>query len=278
MEPHKDSITTASRAIKVSPGMMLLGLSQAFFEGGMYTFVFMWVPALISLNGGMIPTGLLFSCLMLSLTLGGTLASTVLNLRGVFGMEAQGVSILMQVLAVGSMAVPVVEWSWWPVFISFLVFESTVGMFNCCGGMLRSKYYPDKIQSSLMSVFRVPLNALVCLGTKLAGWAGSDPESLQMVFAVVVGMQVIALVLQLVIKFKYPPPPTPAALNKIVDKILKSEDGKMKKASEGKAGSSPMKSSTGDTTMKQRKKSPGKSSPKKGRAQSGSRSPAKKQK
>merc|ERR1711998_640250 len=89
-------------------------------------------------------------------------------------------------------------------------------MFNSCGGTLRSKYYPDKIQSGLMSIFRVPLNLLVVIGTNLAGYAGADIEKLQSVFAVVVGMHLIALLLQVVI-FIFYPPPAPEDLNAIVD-------------------------------------------------------------
>lgn len=263
MQEIKSSISVASKAIYRSPGMLFLGLSQAFFEGGMYTFVFMWVPSLMTCTGGMIPTGLLFSCLMLAMTFGGTMTSVFLNAKKVIGLDAAGLCILMQVLAVGSMAVPTVMFEFWPVFIAFLVFESTVGMFNCCGGMLRSKYFPDKIQSSVMSVFRVPLNALVVLGTKLAGWANTA-EQLQQVFMVVVGMQSIALVMQLVIFFFFPPP-APEKLNDIVKYILEDEEDAGDKSEKKKAMMKKM--------VEAKNKSPRKKSG--GRAKSGSRSPKK---
>merc|ERR1712146_504157 len=104
------------------------------------------------------------------------------------------------------MCVPIfADFASWPVFISFLVLEATVGMFGASGGILRSKYYPGKIQSSVMSVFRVILNALVVLGTYLTSFAGSDTKLLKYVYAVVVLMHVVAFSLQMVLQVKnYP--------------------------------------------------------------------------
>jgi hypothetical protein len=93
------------------------------------------------------------------------------------------------------MAVPVFKFEFWWVLSSFLVLEAMVGMFNSCGATLRSKYFPEAMQSSIMTVFRLPLNVLVVLGTRLTDKAGDIP-SLQYVFFVVVGMHVVASVLQ----------------------------------------------------------------------------------
>ena len=74
-----------------------------------------------------------------------------------------------------------------------------VGMFNSCGATLRSKYYPDEIQSSVMTVFRLPLNLLVVVGTKLTDSA-NDVPSLQFVFGVIVTMHLIAMGLQIMLQ------------------------------------------------------------------------------
>ena len=63
-------IRNAVGAITASPAVLFLGLSQAFFEGAVYTFVFLWVPTLLSVNGGTLPTGLVFSSFMLAMTAG----------------------------------------------------------------------------------------------------------------------------------------------------------------------------------------------------------------
>nr|KAJ0209990.1 hypothetical protein LSAT_V11C400208330 [Lactuca sativa] len=55
----------------------LLGAIQSLFKGSMYTFVFLWTPAL-SPNGEDIPHGFIFATFMLSSMLGSSLASRLL--------------------------------------------------------------------------------------------------------------------------------------------------------------------------------------------------------
>jgi hypothetical protein len=70
----------------------------------------------------------------------------------------------------------------------------SAGMFNSVGGTLRSQIYPEKYQSSIMSIFRVPLNLLVVIGTKLAN---NSKVELQQTFIYLFGLHVCAMVLQL---------------------------------------------------------------------------------
>ena len=114
-----------------------------------------------------------------------------------------------------------------------------------------------------------PLNALVVLGTKLAGWANTA-EQLQQVFMVVVGMQTIALVMQLVIYFFFPPP-APEKLNDIVKDILDDEEDAGDKTAQKKQAMGMAMKKTAEAKNKSPRKKSG------GRAKSGSRSPKKKQ-
>lgn len=109
--------------------------------------------------------------------------------------------VLVYLLAAGAMAVPIFFFDFWSTLAAFLLLEGLLGMFNSCGAVLRSRYYPERVQSSVMSVFRLPLNLLVALGTRLADQADSSkgPGSLKFVFAVVVGMLLIATCLQLML-------------------------------------------------------------------------------
>lgn len=131
-------------------------------------------------------------CLILYRGSGGKLFSLMLP---VFPGGAEGLCGTVYVLASLSMLVPIYSFSFWPIFSAFLVLEASLGMYNSCGGMLRSKYYPDEMQSSIMSVFRIPLNLLVVSGTKLSSVASTDIPSLKFVFAVIVCMLVAAFLL-----------------------------------------------------------------------------------
>jgi hypothetical protein len=99
-----------------------------------------------------------------------------------------------------SMLVPVLHFTFWSLFLSFLVLEGMVGMFNCCGAILRSQFYPESSQSSIMSVFRLLLNIVVVVGTKLANNAESV-VALQFVFKIVALMHVSAAILQVFLIF-----------------------------------------------------------------------------
>lgn len=193
------SVRLSVKVICASPQILFLGLSQAFFEGAVFSFVFMWVPSLLSAGDGVLPTGLIFSCFMISMTIGGIVFSLALQHLPV---DAEFLCVIVYVVSAVSMLVPVLTFQFWPVFIAFIMLECMLGMFNSCGAQLRSRYYPDNLQSSIMSVFRLPLNLLVVLGTKLSERANTDITALQRVFFVVACMHIIALVLQLLLYFK----------------------------------------------------------------------------
>ena len=157
--------------------------------------VFMWVPSLLTVmkeSGGALPTGLVFSAFMLSMTLGGMLFALLLP---IFPGGAEGLCVLVYFVAACAMAVPIIHFEFWYMIVSFLILEAMVGMFNSCGATLRSRYYPEGLQSSIMSVFRLPLNLLVVIGTKLTDQA-NNIESLSYVFSVLVLMHLLAMLLQ----------------------------------------------------------------------------------
>ena len=87
---------------------------------------------------------------------------------------AKGLCVFVYLTAAASMMIPIYYYEFWPIFISFLVLETSLGVFNSCGGTLRSQYYPEAMQSSIMTVFRLPLNLLVVIGTRLSADATTD--------------------------------------------------------------------------------------------------------
>lgn len=106
--------------------MLCLGLSQAFFEGAVYTFVFLWVPTLLTIKTptGGLPTGLVFSCFMLAMTIGGKLFSLLFP---IFPGGVEGLCALVYIVAAGAMSVPVFCFEFWPVFVSMLILECAYG-------------------------------------------------------------------------------------------------------------------------------------------------------
>lgn len=174
---NKDLITqfkTAAVAIASDEKIALLGAIQSLFEGSMYTFVFLWTPAL-SPNSEDIPHGFIFATFMLSSMLGSSLASRLLA-RSSLKVE----SYMQIVFAVSSVCLLI------PVITSFLVppsnekgggitfsgciqllgfcaFEACVGIFWPSIMKMRSQYIPEEARSTIMNFFRIPLNIFVCV-------------------------------------------------------------------------------------------------------------------
>lgn len=154
----------------------------------MYTFVFMWVPTMLSILGDSpLPTGLVFSSFMVCITAGGLIFSIALRFTTV-----EKCIIVILVLQMVALVIPVFFKSLVPVFASFLLYETGVGMYFPCGGMMRSKVIPDALQSSIMNIFRVPLNVLVVTGTYL-----TDVLPHSTVFSIITVWLLIATALQL---------------------------------------------------------------------------------
>ena len=64
--------------VRADRKIMLLGAVQSLFEASMYTFVFLWTPAL-SPNGEKVAHGMIFACFMMSCMAGSTIAGRLLS-------------------------------------------------------------------------------------------------------------------------------------------------------------------------------------------------------
>ncbi|KAL9191345.1 hypothetical protein ACHAXT_001051 [Thalassiosira profunda] len=157
--------------------VLRIGLIQALSEGGVYTFVFMWVPTLLSMNPpGGVPTGCVFSALMMAITIGGIAFQPMEHIVGTKiatkAKAAEVSAVFSYIMASMSMAVPAIclccasaSVCFDRVLVSFIVIEFCVGLSSPIAGMLRSKYVPDAYQGAIMNIFRLPLNAVVVAGT-----------------------------------------------------------------------------------------------------------------
>ena len=181
-----------------------IGMTQALSEGAMYTFVFMWVPTMLSMDPpGGLPTGCVFSAMMMAITIGGMvyppLQSFFSNFLTTKEKAPESCASFIYLLAAASMAVPSfclsgetsVERTFEFVIASFLVVECCVGLFMPVAGTLRSKYVPDALQGAILNIFRLPLNAVVVSGTY-----ATDVLEAPLVFALVCGCFLAAAVLQ----------------------------------------------------------------------------------
>lgn len=156
-------LRNAWRTILADEKIVLVGVVQSCFEGAMYTFVFMWTPALqtasdLTAGSKEIPHGMIFSTFMVAIMIGSSLF-TFLSKRApeeLFLRNAFAVSV--GVFALATMTTALV-----PVYIAFLLFEVVCGIYFPAMATVRSRYVPEETRSATLNFYRVPLNAIVVL-------------------------------------------------------------------------------------------------------------------
>lgn len=181
-----------------------IGMTQALSEGAMYTFVFMWVPTMLSMDPpGGLPTGCVFSAMMMAITIGGMVYPPLQSFFSSYLVTKEKApemcASFVYFMAAASMAVPAsclskgssVQGTFQFVIVSFLVVECCVGLFMPVAGTLRSKYVPDSLQGAILNIFRLPLNAVVVSGTY-----ATDVLEAPLVFKLVSGCFLAAALLQ----------------------------------------------------------------------------------
>ncbi|URE27223.1 Major Facilitator superfamily [Musa troglodytarum] len=148
--------------------------ASAISSGSMYTFVFLWTPAL-SPNDEDIPHGFIFATFMLSSMLGSSIASRLLSraapkvesyMQLVFAIAA--VTLLLPVITSFLVAPSTVKggsisFGGCIQLFGFCIFEACVGIFWPSIMKMRSQYIPEEARSTIMNFFRIPLNIFVCV-------------------------------------------------------------------------------------------------------------------
>mmetsp|Transcript_26806 Transcript_26806/g.48343 ORF Transcript_26806/g.48343 Transcript_26806/m.48343 type:complete len:479 (+) Transcript_26806:94-1530(+) len=183
--------------------VLRIGLIQALSEGGIYTFVFMWVPTLLSMNPeGGVPTGCVFSALMMAITIGGIvfqpLEHFVATKITTKDKASELSAVFAYIMASLSMSVPALclccssaDVCFEKILASFIVIEFCVGLSSPIAGMLRSKYVPVRYQGAIMNIFRLPLNMVVVSGTH-----ATDVLDHYKVYGIISGLFLVAAALQ----------------------------------------------------------------------------------
>lgn len=154
----RGGLTTAWKSLMADEKIILLGISQSAFEGALYTFTFVWTPALQTAEGqvGEIPHGTIFSTFMAATMMGSNLFSfcqrrikVEVIMRNVFF-----VGMLVFVSTTLSQRIEV-------VYCGFLVFEVLCGVYFPGMATMRAPYIPEENRSALLTFFRIPLNFIV---------------------------------------------------------------------------------------------------------------------
>lgn len=151
-----------------------LGMAQSCFEGAMYTFVFMWTPALKTDQEKLADTagadstiettssylGLIFACFMVSVMVGSSIFKLISNTKA----EIYAIPLYLHTVAfVCMLTITLCLQNKVLVYWMFLLFEVSVGLFWPAYGCIKSDKIPEDVRSAVMNIFRIPLNAFVVL-------------------------------------------------------------------------------------------------------------------
>jgi len=167
------SLVKGFELIKNDSRIAALGMAQSSFEGAMYTFVFMWTPALKSQaetdaeragktleNSTSEHLGLIFACFMVSVMVGSSIFKILSARKGML----YKIPLLLHALAFVAMGLTTMYIdNKQMVYAMFLMFEMTVGLFYPAYGCIKSERIPEEIRSAVMNIFRMPLNGFVVL-------------------------------------------------------------------------------------------------------------------
>mmetsp|Transcript_2194 Transcript_2194/g.3103 ORF Transcript_2194/g.3103 Transcript_2194/m.3103 type:complete len:505 (-) Transcript_2194:209-1723(-) len=152
------------KQVSSSKLILCLGLTQACCEGAMYSFIFLWTPALRQkkVDGQEpLPLGKIFSTFMVCSMLG----SQVFSICVKNGISEERIMFMTLLIATFSLVLgpidDVVGTSL--MYLGFLMFEVCIGLYYPAMGTLKSKYVPDQNRSTIYNIFRIPLNAIVLI-------------------------------------------------------------------------------------------------------------------
>eukprot|EP01059_Diplonema_ambulator_P035172 TRINITY_DN8188_c0_g1_i1.p1 TRINITY_DN8188_c0_g1~~TRINITY_DN8188_c0_g1_i1.p1 ORF type:complete len:442 (+),score=91.84 TRINITY_DN8188_c0_g1_i1:34-1326(+) len=143
--------------LRNSPHLLWLGLSQSCFEAAMFTWVFLWTPAISTPETkSSLPYGVIFAAFMTCIMLGSLVFeisthTTFAHLPYVL----HGLPILTSIVPI---AIPENKEI---IFSSFLLFESTCGLFFPVYASLRAQHIPEESRAAISNFFRFPMNLLV---------------------------------------------------------------------------------------------------------------------
>lgn len=155
-----DSLSRALKMIIADQRILLCGLVQSLFEGSMYSFVFMWTPALKASVVGteVLPFGVIFATFMVSCMAGSSIFSLLMRQRG---FTPENVLLWVFPVAAVTLGAAFVTANSFVVYTGFLLFETCVGVYFPAMGTLKSRLVPEESRAAIYNIFRVPLNMIV---------------------------------------------------------------------------------------------------------------------
>lgn len=170
--------------------ILSVGLIQSFFESAMYIFVFLYCPILeeahkLSGYKDELPFGLIFAGFMICIMIG----SRIFNILTQKQWKVITISLPIFLLGTLSMLLPIVTMNEHILYWAFALFETCCGMFFPTLGCIKSQIIPEEVRSSVMNLFRVPMNAIVVIVLLIISYLSQETQFI--ICAVLCGLSLV---------------------------------------------------------------------------------------
>ncbi|CAG8628041.1 17644_t:CDS:10 [Cetraspora pellucida] len=156
------SLFQALNVIMKDSHVLAIGAVQSLYEASMYIFVFLWGPFLESqhdiLNNSGLPFGMIFASFMVAIMIGSLFYG---HLSGPMNIPLSNIASGTFLVASISLLLPLFIENEFILFILFIVFELTCGLYFPLIGTFRAKVISEDIRATVGNLFRVPLNLIV---------------------------------------------------------------------------------------------------------------------
>jgi len=167
MELYREGLTI----IWSNWSIMRVGIVQGLVESSMFIFVYLWTPTLSSGQED-IPLGKIFASFMLSIMVGSLIFKILIKSTPANRILFVATSLfLSSTLVASQFASSSDPLSKYICFVSFLLIEISLGLYFPSIGTLRSQLVPGTHRSTIINLFRIPLN-LLTVGTLFAVKSG----------------------------------------------------------------------------------------------------------
>ena len=174
------------RLIVTNSKILLIGAVTSLFESVMFVFVFLWTPVLDPAEP---PLGIVFSCFMSCVMIGGLLFEAAMNRR----VSPVRIIQLAIFLGVASNLASSFASANHPrkTFLAFLLMEFSCGLYFPAMNWLRRRILPEAHHAGIMNWFRVPLNVIASIVLLVLHDTHSG-EGITAIFGLCSGLMVIA--------------------------------------------------------------------------------------
>merc|ERR1711971_50772 len=147
-------------SIFASPTILRLGIVQSLVEASMFTFVFLWTPTLSAGNISL-PLGKIFAAFMVSIMVGSYVFRAISTTwKPQRGLLLSTILFLTSTLIASQLATSTTFASKPGCLLAFVLIEVSLGIYFPSIGTLRSLHLPGSHRSTIINLFRVPLNLI----------------------------------------------------------------------------------------------------------------------